>query len=479
VVTGGWLEPRCCTVIGAAHRRRGQPCQDASLACRLVAPNGEVLHLIAVADGHGNRRHWLSDVGSSQACHAAERAVRQALATTPLTAIERWRELLRQNLPEAIVQDWLAATAADWANRAESAAQPFSPLPYGSTLGLVLLAPGWWGCTGLGDWDLVRIGGGGAAQLMSEEGVPEGLDPASRSGEATASLCLPEAAALFAERVHLERLGEERGGSFGQALVLSSDGMRKSCLTDADFLQLCSQLSAVAERTELEQGLALITAEGSGDDVSVAMAIWAPTAAVLPGPAAKQPGPAPTAWIPAEPGAEPKKLWPLNSLTLALLLVVGSGVAAGSWWWWASRPLAPPQAPAVATAPVPAAVASEIARQCAAPERIRANLNQRRTQFEQLIRATAHPAATAAGALSEAAAPPSATQPVEASHDPLGALIAASRLGALPGCAPLEQELRLQWQRAAGQPPDARQPGRMPADNGRPAATPPTPTRQP
>ena len=447
-MTGGWLEPRCCTVIGAAHRRRGQPCQDASRTAQLTAPDGSPLQLIAVADGHGNRRHWLSAVGSQLACQAAERAVRQALAATPLAAIERWRLQLQQDLPEAIVQDWLAATAADWAHRAEAKGQPFSPLAYGSTLGLVLLAPGWWGCTGLGDWDLVRIHADGRREVVSEEAA-EGADGATRAGEATASLCLPAAAGLFAERVRLETLPAAPSAGQGQALVLSSDGMRKSCLTDADFLELCGELCGVSDPDELEAGLAQITAEGSGDDVSVAMACWA----------ARSPDP------PAAP--QPR---PYSRQALALLLLLGGGLAAG-WWWW-SHPLRA-SAPTPAST-VPTAVALEAARQCAAPERIRANLNQRRAQFEQR-----GPAATAPGQPTKPGAPALRTTTVDGERDPLGALIAASRIGPVPGCAQLEEELRLQWQRAEGRPPAASQPGRMPPENGRPAATPATPTRQP
>ncbi|MEY4298629.1 MAG: hypothetical protein RLZZ423_1808 [Cyanobacteriota bacterium] len=401
----GW-EPRCCTVIGAAHRRRGQPCQDASLACRLQASGSGSLQLIAVADGHGNRRHWLSAEGSTLACQAAERAVRQALTRTPLAAIERWQELLQRDLPAAIVQDWLAATAADWAARPEAGEQPFTPLAYGSTLGLVLLTPHWWGCTGLGDWDLVAISAAGEARLISEErGDGSG-------GEATASLCLPGAADLFAERVTLEPLGAAAGRPDSRTLVLSSDGLRKSCLTDADFLQLCCQLSTVVDPAELQTGLAQVTAEGSGDDISVAMV------------------------HPLGPPAQPRR--PL-ARWLALLLL-GAGALAATGWWWLRQP-------------VPDALDREIARQCAAPDRIRANLNQRQAQFRQLLQ------------------PQADARPLNAERDPLGAVIAASRLGPLSGCTTLERELRLQWQRAAGRPPSDRPAGRMP--------TTPLPTRLP
>jgi Protein phosphatase 2C len=201
VVSGRWCAPRSCSVIGAAHRRRGQPCQDASLAARLITDQGEPLQLMAVADGHGNKRHWLSQVGSVMACRQAEAAVQAALAHTPLLDQAGWRRLLRQKLPAAIVQGWLTATAehwaADWAERQgseDSEGHAYSSEVYGCTLGLVLMAPQWWGYTGLGDWDLVRIDATGQGVLISEEPAD------AAAGEATASLCLPQAPLLFGHK---------------------------------------------------------------------------------------------------------------------------------------------------------------------------------------------------------------------------------------------------------------------------------------
>lgn len=267
-MSGRWREPRSCSVIGAAHRRRGQPCQDASLATRLHTSGGEPLQLMAVADGHGNRRHWLSQVGSALACSQAEAAVQAALARTPLTDLVGWHQLLRHELPAAILQGWLAATAADWTERAEATDQAYSSEAYGCTLGLVLLAPRWWGHTGLGDWDLVRVDSAGQATLISEEARN------ASAGEATASLCLPQAETLFAERSGLQALADVAMENSDLALVLSSDGVRKSCATDADFLQLCAQLCAISDPAELAAGLEQITSQGSGDDVSVAVGQW-------------------------------------------------------------------------------------------------------------------------------------------------------------------------------------------------------------
>ena len=59
MVSYAWLAPRACSVIGAAHRRQGKPCQDASLTAQLTGQGGQTLQLLAVADGHGSSRSWL------------------------------------------------------------------------------------------------------------------------------------------------------------------------------------------------------------------------------------------------------------------------------------------------------------------------------------------------------------------------------------------------------------------------------------
>lgn len=428
-MSGRWREARSCSVIGAAHRRRGQPCQDACLTARLHTRAGDPLQLMAVADGHGNRRHWLSQVGSALACREAQAAVQVALAQTPLTDLTGWHQLLRHELPAAIVQGWLAATAADWAERAEAAGQAYSSEAYGCTLGLVLLAPRWWGHTGLGDWDLVRLDAAGLGTLISEEAGD------AAAGEATASLCLPRAEVLFAERSNLQALAAGELAGTELALVLSSDGVRKSCATDADFLQLCAQLCAISDPAELAAGLEQITSQGSGDDVSVAVGQWqgGPDLAAQDPQAAPELQPSP---ISRRRSVSPSSVAALATLT-ALGLLGGSG-----WWLWRhqqSRAL-PPQpvlSAASATSPkLPAPVAAESARQCAQPDRIRANLNQRRPQFRQLLSGT-----------------PAEPLLAAAERDPLGALIAASRLGQLDTCSALERELALQWRG-----------GRMPSD---------------
>jgi hypothetical protein len=392
VVRPRWHHLQACSVIGAAHRRQQKPCQDASLSVELKGGGGS-LQLLVVADGHGGSRYRLSHRGSALACQVAQDAVEHWLACTPLADPERWRQLLEQELPATIHQRWLAAIAADWPRQPEAEHEPFSPLLYGSTLGLVLLTPQWWGCTGIGDWDLSAIDQRGQAALLSEEREHSG-------SEATGSLCQELEQQLWIDRAQLHQLEPQADL---QALVLSTDGVRKSCATDADYLQLCAGLLDLRDPQELEQGLAHITQAGSGDDVSLAI---------------------------AQRTSRPRRsgLLPPGSRH-GLLLLLAAGLSLGAWLM--TRQETPLQAQA---------------RQlCANPAQIPTNLNQRRAQFKALL---ARP--QLAGQL---------LQPTSA--DPLGALIAASQNGPIAGCTALNAELSRQWQRARAAAAPAK--GKMPA----------------
>ena len=242
----------------------------------------------------------------------------------------------------------------------------------------MLLAPEWWGCTGIGDWDLVGVTRQGTAELLSEE-------LGHRGSEATGSLCQPPEQQHWQQRARLEL------GSPLRALVLSTDGVRKSCATDADYLHLCAGVVDLHNSDELEEGLARITAEGSGDDVSLAIA---------------RRGQAP----------DRRRTWGGGVLLAAAALALGS--------WLLSRRDTPLRA-----------IAREL---CAQPDQIRSNLSQRRAQFRMLLEQ-----------------PLAATQLRErVAVDPLGALIATSQNAAVPGCPELSRELAWQWQRArTPQPP--------------------------
>ena len=409
-MSAGWRAALACSVIGAAHQRRGQPCQDACLSISLA---GGRLQLLAVADGHGSSRYWLSDVGSQLACAQAQAAVQALLPRTPLEDHQAWRALLNEQLPQRIQQGWLAAIEADWQQQPRRSEEPFSALSYGCTLGLVLLAPQWWGCTGLGDWDLVAVQADGQASLCSEESDGRSGGGSGSRGEATASLCLPQAAALMQQRSQLQQLSRE---STLAGLVLSTDGVRKSCATDADFLNLCAQVLQLEDAAALRQGLAQITAEGSGDDVTLAMA-------------QRQAATAPR----RQHFQQPR--WPGGTLGAGLLIAAAALLTAGTLLQLQrSRPAAP-AAPATAAGPADPLleqIQQESARLCQEPARIPAQLQARQRQFEAI------------------AADPDLAQRWlhHASRDPLAALIAFSARQPLPlaGCPALRSALAQQWQ---------------------------------
>ena len=448
-----WSTPLAGSSTGAAHRRRGQPCQDASLVAHLEGPRGEPLTLLAVADGHGAAAYRHSAVGSALACQVARRAVAEALAapgggTLAVGPPPGW---LERELPAAIHRHWLAAIRSHWASLDGEGGTPFEPRPYGTTLGLVLLAPRWWGHTGLGDWDLVRIDAAGARLLSQEEADGE-------RGEATASLGLPQGRALAEIRAAHWPL-QPAGAPF--ALVLSTDGMRKSCASDGDFLALAAWLATGMEAAALAESLERISAEGCGDDVSVALARWGglergPTAdpadmgassgsegapmggGTLPaagwerhghgdrGHNAEPPGPVgpPAAAVP-RPAAGPRAR--LAALGLLGLAVAGGGALLGL------QRIQPGGAPPG----LPALLEAEARRLCGSPGLARAELRNRRSQFEGLQQGRLGREALLA----------------QAARDPLGALIAAhvtppgsppapAGLGAPAGCPELEATLR-------------------------------------
>jgi hypothetical protein len=111
--------------------------------CISCDPVGDSLQLLAVADGHGGERYRHSDAGSRLACQEAAAAVSAALQSTPLDQTRAWQQLLQEGLPAAIQTRWLEAIQRHWQQQHQQGVdhEPFCSSLYGSTLGLLLLAP--------------------------------------------------------------------------------------------------------------------------------------------------------------------------------------------------------------------------------------------------------------------------------------------------------------------------------------------------
>ncbi|AFY30243.1 serine/threonine protein phosphatase [Cyanobium gracile PCC 6307] len=411
-----WVAPIGASRTGAAHRRAGRPCQDAVLCRELRGLEGQPVMVMAVADGHGGRRYRRSEVGSRLACETALAAVQGGLAARSLDGGEEgWSRWLERDLPEAIQRGWLEAVAAHW--QSDPGGGGFEALLYGSTLGLVVMTPRWWGHTGLGDWDLVRVEADGQARLLEEEDEPTAL------GEATCSLCQPRAASLFARRAGLHPLD---GGAADFALVLCTDGIRKSCATDGDFLTLAAWLARGDGEADpeaagtLAAALDRISREGSGDDVTVAIGrAWSPGGGPpppLPPPPVAPASLAPPAPPATEPAQEPLPRRRRPAIGRAVAIGLALAGAVGSWlaWNWPRTPTALPAAPG---SPGLRAALSEVERLCGQPAAIPLELRRRRELFVALSQGRRDPAPLKAAAAA----------------DPLAALIAADLPAVPPG----------------------------------------------
>ncbi len=486
-----WLRPLCCTRTGAAHARRGSPCQDASGSHSFRDRDGATVRVMVVADGHGGARYIHSAVGSWLACRIALRTVQQLWP--PSQAMD-WQHWLAADLPQVIHRRWLRAVNRHWrAQRPGDAAAECSPLLYGTTLGLVVMTPNWWGQTGLGDWDLLQVRAQAAA-LVGEEADP------GTGGEATFSLCLNHAAAHFAPRTTIERLEPDQEAF---TLLLSTDGIRKSCSTDDDFLALGRYLSGAPAPAEPESALDLaasldrISSQGSGDDVSVAIAHWRPGEPVArqplipvprlpsaskpqlnprwpqglnPGlppspppssgdrpehPRSERPRSArpertssqPTDKAPAEPKAlqVPQRSRRPRPWLLAAAVIAGAvAFWSGKGHWVGFMPLAGPPAPQLDAGPqqVLAPVRRQVRDLCAGRLPILPTLATRRSTFTALRQGRLHPVSLLAASNRDPLA-----ALIALSHDPVtGGLSDKPAFTGLQLCPSLKQALSQLWQ---------------------------------
>jgi len=175
---------------GDAHRATGLPNQDA-VAARHIQPDALV---VAVADGHGHRRHFRSARGSrlavALACEAAqELAARldefesarqiesEALGRLVPAITGRWREAVREDV---------AADPFTAQEQASRAGGDDALIAYGSTLLLAITGRRWLILVQIGDGDIVGI------QPDGQPLLPVPRDP-SLDGQQTTSLCGPRA----------------------------------------------------------------------------------------------------------------------------------------------------------------------------------------------------------------------------------------------------------------------------------------------
>ena len=247
------------SVRGTSHALTNLPNQDAVAYRR----EGRWTYL-AVADGHGSKRHYRSDRGAAFAVATAvellgrsARAIEAGgaggvLATLAQDLVAEWREKV-----EADIRLWPVPERPGFESHAV----------YGSTCVAAAIGPGCSLFLQIGDGDIL------ASTPASEVDRVVPLDP-HLVGAGTYSLCQPDAVA----RTHLRLFTAPHPLSSPDFVMAGTDGLSKSYPRDEDFLAVArhfrASLRSVALQPflrSLEPWLAECSGRGSRDDITVAL----------------------------------------------------------------------------------------------------------------------------------------------------------------------------------------------------------------
>ncbi len=251
------------SVLGASHRRRKLPNQDA-WAC--WPERGGTAIVLAVADGHGSSRTPRSGDGARLAVRTAVAVLRELLDGEGPLELEALRARAATALPRILVERWREAVQADVQLHplpGSGAAGPFGA--YGTTLlaaaatseALVLLQ--------LGDGDILTVTDGG----LVTRPVP---GDARLIANETTSLSAAGAALDFRSAVI------SLSQTTPALILVSTDGYANSFRDDAGFRQVGSDLLTLirtegleAVEANLEGWLREASEQGSGDDVTLGL----------------------------------------------------------------------------------------------------------------------------------------------------------------------------------------------------------------
>lgn len=230
---------------------------------KLIHPDGVVGCAMAVADGHGGRRHDRSAVGARIATRLATLLLRRLCRSADDDSLAG---CFRDDFPRWMVRQWRRRVLDDAATPGE----PPSAIVdrYGTTLIVGL-------CTAKSC--LVGQIGDGEALLLRRTGMVRLIEPdLTTVGLATHSLC--QRAAHRYWRIHAGRALEP-----GDILLLATDGFADSFASEGDLnrfaddlWQRCDAFGPSRVASCLPGWLDRLSRDGSGDDITLMMASpWA------------------------------------------------------------------------------------------------------------------------------------------------------------------------------------------------------------
>lgn len=260
------LDGFSCSVKGASHEKRGIVCQDAS-AYRV----GNGYAIAVVADGHGGKKYFRSNVGSQLAVQAAIETV-ELFCKDPdkfdINFKSDYKRIIKR-VEKHIIALWNEKIAEHLNHHPVSSDEikmlsyeEFRDIPpesyYGTTLVCAVVARSYtWGFQ-IGDGSLVSVFDDGETKMLMdyEESNPANI---------TASICNANASEMF-DSFYVERKPI--------ATIVSTDGLYTSFGSDYDFLDYHTIIAGQLINPEaffgsLQNNMKKRTHYGTEDDISV------------------------------------------------------------------------------------------------------------------------------------------------------------------------------------------------------------------
>lgn len=261
-------------IRGASHIRNDMPCQDA-----LRIENAKKYHIIALSDGHGSSSCPYSDEGAKAAVDTAVSVFSSIFSKEdPLQTISANKDIW---LPKQIEQHWKNAVR-DIHKLKERDEEPDFPYElYGATL-LVLVVTDTFTCAlQLGDGDILSIEPVSDSEIEDNDNNTQNLriswviPPDDNLGPETNSLCQDDCWKHMQTKI-IALDSENKGAMF----LLSTDGYANSFYNDdgfkkagADFYNLLNEQGLTYIEDNLEGWLMESSAQGSGDDITMALVL--------------------------------------------------------------------------------------------------------------------------------------------------------------------------------------------------------------
>ncbi len=255
---------------GAVHIARDKPCQDA------IKLYGAPLYSVAcVADGHGSGRCPYSDEGARAAVEIACELLKNVLDSAG--NVEDARKFLNEQkeiyIPKRIEALWKERVDSLWKERADkppdasaSSDRLFPYELYGTTLLSIVITDAFAFAVQIGDGDMLMIDADGEAGRL--------FPATEQAGSETYSLCMENSWQYV--QTQLLRLPEKRPLLF----LLSSDGYANSFTEASGFLKAGKDIFAMWRengpeyiRENIEDWLTRSSEMGSGDDITLALAV--------------------------------------------------------------------------------------------------------------------------------------------------------------------------------------------------------------